>query len=145
MVDDHTTLTHASPSEHATDQASTGELISRLSQEVSLLVRDEMKLAQLEITAKAKKAGIGAGLFGVAGILALFGAGVLVATAVLALALALDAWLAALIVGVALLAIAGVAALMGRSEVQQATPPVPQEAIESVQQDIDAVKRGAHR
>lgn len=126
-----------------TDEPSTGELMSRLSQDVSQLVRDELRLAQLEVTAKAKNAGIGAGMFGVAGILALYGVGVLIATAVLALALAVSAWLAALIVGVVLLAAAGVAALLGRNRVVDAAPPVPERAVANLKRDVDAV-RHAH-
>lgn len=121
---------------------STGELVSRLSSELSQLVRDELRLAQLEVTGKAKKAGIGAGMFGAAGLLALYGGGVLIATVILALALALDAWLAALIVAAVLLAAAGVAALLGKKRVQEAAPPVPSRAMDSVKRDIDTVRHG---
>ena len=124
------------------EQQSTGELISRLFQDLSTLVRDEMRLAQVEIAGKARKAGIGAGMFGVAGLLALYGVGVLIATAILALALAMDAWLAALIVGVVLLAAAGVAGLVGRKRVTEAAPPVPEKAVENVKRDLDAVRHG---
>jgi uncharacterized membrane protein YqjE len=125
-----------------TDQGdqSTGELVSRLSQDLSQLVRDELRLAQAEMTGKAKKAGIGAGMFGAAGLLALYGVGVLIATAVIALGLAVDLWLAALIVGVVLLALAGVVALVGKRNVSEATPPVPTRTVENVKQDVDAVK-----
>ncbi|MDP3968744.1 MAG: phage holin family protein [Nocardioides sp.] len=123
----------------------TGELVSRLSEDMSRLIRDELRLAQAEMTTKAKHAGIGVGLFGTAGLIAFYAGGVLIATAILALALVLDAWLAALIVGVVLLAAAGVAGLVGKKQVDQATPPVPTEAVESVQRDIDAVKKGRHR
>jgi uncharacterized membrane protein YqjE len=119
---------------------STGELVSRLSQDVSRLVRDELRLAQVEVSGKAKKAGVGAGLLGAAGIIALYGLGVLIATAILALALAVDAWLAALIVGIVLLAIAGIAALIGKKRVIEAAPPVPEHAVENVKRDVDAVK-----
>jgi hypothetical protein len=128
-----------------TDNASTGELVSKLSQEVSELIRDELRLAQAEVSGKAKKAGIGVGLLGTAGIIALYGVAVLIATTILALALVLDAWLAALIVGVVLMAVAGVAAVLGRKRVAEAAPPVPSSAIESVKQDVAAVKEGAHR
>ena len=119
---------------------STGELVSRLSNEVSQLVRDELRLAQAEMRGKAKKAGIGAGMFGAAGLLALYGGGVLITTAILALALAVDAWLAALIVGVVLLTAAGVAALLGKQRVQEAAPPVPSRAVDSVKRDIETVR-----
>jgi uncharacterized membrane protein YqjE len=124
----------------AENESSTGELVSRLSEDVSRLVRDELQLAQVEVTGKAKKAGMGAGMFGVAGILALYGVGVMIATAILALALVLDAWLAALIVGVVLLAAAGIAALLGKKRVSEATPPLPERAVENVKRDVDAVK-----
>jgi hypothetical protein len=128
-----------------TDNASTGELVSKLSQEVSELIRDELRLAQVEVSGKAKKAGIGVGLLGTAGIIALYGVAVLIATAILALALVLDAWLAALLVGVVLMVAAGVAAVLGKKRVAEAAPPVPADAIESVKQDVAAVKEGAHR
>jgi Putative Actinobacterial Holin-X, holin superfamily III len=130
------------PARGAAD-ASLGELVSRMSEQTSRLVRDELRLAQAEMTAKGKAAGIGIGLFGGAGVIALFGAGCLVATVVLALAIPLDAWLAALIVGIALFAVAGLAALMGKREVSQATPPVPEEAVEGVKQDVHTLKSGS--
>jgi hypothetical protein len=119
---------------------STGELVSRLSQDVSQLVRDELRLAQLEMTGKAKKVGVGAGMLGTAGLLALYGVAVLVATAVLALALALPAWLSALIVAVVLLGAAGIVALVGKNRVTEATPAVPERTVENIKQDVDAVK-----
>jgi uncharacterized membrane protein YqjE len=128
-----------------TDNASTGELVSKLSQEVSELIRDELRLAQVEVSGKAKKAGIGVGLLGTAGIITLYGVAVLIATAILALALVLDAWLAALIVGVVLMVVAGVAAVLGKNRVAEAAPPLPSDAIASVKQDVAAVKEGAHR
>lgn len=128
-----------------TDNASTGDLVSRLSQDVSVLIRDELRLAQAEVSSKAKKAGVGAGILGTAGIIALYGVGVLIATAILALALVLDAWLAALIVGVVLLAVAGVAGVVGKKRVTEAAPPLPTEAVESVKRDVAAAKGGAHR
>jgi len=124
----------------AAKESSTGELMSRLSRDLSQLVRDELRLAQIEVSGKAKKAGIGAGMFGVAGALALYGVGVLIATAVLALALAMSAWLAALIVGIVLLAAAGIAALLGKRRVAEATPPVPERAAANVRRDVDAVR-----
>jgi uncharacterized membrane protein YqjE len=122
------------------EEPSTGELMSRLSRDLSQLVRDELRLAQIEVSGKAKKAGMGASMFGVAGALALYGVGVLIATAVLALALALADWLAALIVGVVLLAAAGIAALLGKRRVAEAAPPVPERTAASVRRDVDAVR-----
>lgn len=136
-------------SDPATDRAgaapSTGELVSRMTEEISILVRDEIRLAQLEITAKAKKTGTGLGLFGGAGLFAWFGLGALVAAAILGLATVLDAWLAALIVGAALLLIAGIVGLLGRKEVAQAGPPLPETAIAEAKADVRAVKQAARR
>lgn len=132
------------PSQTTTD-ASTGELVSRLSHEFSELVRSELRLAQAEVTEKGKRVGIGAGLFGAAGLLALYGVGALIATAILALALVLDAWLAALIVGIVLLAAAGVASLFGKKEVQQAAPPLPTEAVAGIKKDVHAATKGHRR
>lgn len=133
-----TTLGEASAA--GAPSATTGELISHLSQDMSRLVRDELRLAQAELSGKAKQAGIGAGMFGTAGLLAGYGVGVLIATAILALALVLDAWLAALIVGVVVLAAAGVAAMLGKRRVAEATPALPERTIDSVKRDVDAVR-----
>jgi membrane protein implicated in regulation of membrane protease activity len=116
-----------------------------MTQELSTLMRDEIRLAQLEVTAKAKKTVIGLGLFGGAGVIAWFGTGALVAAAILGIATVLDAWLAALIVGAALLLIAGLAGLLGRKEVSQAAPPLPEEAIAGTRADVRAVKQAARR
>ncbi len=127
-----------------TEDRSIGELVSDLTDEVKRLVRDEMRLAVFELQGKGKRLGLGAGLFGVAGVLALFGVGTLIATVILALALVMPAWLAALVTGAALLLAAGLAAVIGRKEVASATPPVPEEAIEGVREDVDTVKQGVH-
>lgn len=129
----------------APENASTGQLISQLTEQISRLVRDEARLAQAEVTQKAKRLGLGAGLFGGAGLFAFLGLAVLVATAILALDLVLPAWLAALIVGVVLFAIAGVLALVGKKDVEKGSPPVPTEAISSVKADIATVKESARR
>jgi uncharacterized membrane protein YqjE len=118
--------------------------VSRLGEQVSTLIRSELRLAQAELQEKGKRAGIGVGLFGGGGVVALLGAGALVACAILALALVVDAWLAALIVGVVLLAVAGILALVGRSQVQRAGPPLPTEAVEGLKQDIQTVKERRH-
>ncbi len=122
-----------------------GELVRELSEQTATLVRKELQLAQLEMTEKGKRAGIGAGLFGGAGVVALFGGGALVAAIVLLLATSLEPWLSALIVGVVLLAVAGVAALMGKKQVQQAVPPQPEQAIQSTKRDVETVKGRAGR
>jgi hypothetical protein len=125
--------------------ASTGELIGQLTEQLSRLVHDEARLAQAEVTQKAKKLGVGAGLFGGAGLVAFLGLAVLVAAAVLGLAEVLPGWLAALIVAVVLFAIAGVLALVGKKDVAQASPPLPTEAIAGVQADVATVKEGLSR
>lgn len=118
---------------------STAQLVSRMTEQTSTLVRSEMQLAKAEIQQTVKDVGRGAGLFGASGVLALYGGGALVATAILGLATFLDAWLAALIVTVALFAIAGVAALAGKKKVEQAAPPV-EATKRNVARDIAAVK-----
>jgi uncharacterized membrane protein YqjE len=126
----------------AVGEPSTGELISRLTQQSSELIRSELQLAKTEMTEKAKHAGVGVGMFGGAGIVALYGLGTLIAAIVLALALLLPAWLSALIVAVVLFAIAGVVALMGKKQVAQATPAKPERTVENVQRDVETVKGG---
>lgn len=124
---------------------SVGELVRNLSEDLSRLVRDEIHLAQAEVGEKAKKAGIGIGAFGGAGVVALYGLGVLIAAAVLALALVVPAWLSALIIGVVLFVIAGIAALVGRKKLQQAAPPVPTRAIATTKADVAEIKESIHR
>ncbi|UAL32126.1 phage holin family protein [Nocardioides rotundus] len=120
------------------------QLISQVAEQTSTLVRDEMQLAKVELRETVKNAGIGAGLFGTAGVVALYAGWAAVFTVIYALALVMDVWLAALIVTVVLTAIAALAALVGRSKVQQATPPV--EATQrSVQRDIETVKERKSR
>ncbi len=137
--------TRAAPPPPADQDPSTGQLISRLTDQISRLVRDEARLAQAEVTQKAKRLGIGAGLFGGAGLFAFFGLAALIATAILALALVLPGWLAALIVAVALFAVAGVLALIGKKDVQKGSPPIPTQAIASTKADIETVKESARR
>jgi uncharacterized membrane protein YqjE len=121
-------------------QRPTGELVKDLSAQVSTLVRQELELAKVELTAKGKQAGIGAGMFGGAGLFALYGVGALVACAILALATAVDGWLAALIVAVVLFAAAGVLALLGKGRAQRAVPPVPEQTVETVKEDVRYTK-----
>jgi uncharacterized membrane protein YqjE len=125
--------------------ASAGELVKHLSEQVTRLIRDELKLAEYEMTRKAKRMGRGAGMFGGSGLVALYGIGCLLAAAIIGLASVLPAWAAALIVGGALLVIAGVAALMGKSQVSKATPPMPEQTVQSVKADVEEIKERAHR
>src|ERR1700687_5655192 len=106
----------------ASQEHSTGELVKMMSEQVSTLIRDELKLAQLEMTSKGKQAALGAGLFGASGVVAIYGVGCLLACAIIAISGVVAAWLAALIVGAALLATAGGAALLGRQRLTGAAP-----------------------
>ena len=130
------------PARPAADQ-STSELVQRASEQISRLVKDELALAKAELTEKGKHAGVGVGLFGGGGVLALYGVGVLIITFVLLLDLVLPTWAAALIVTVVLFIVAGVLALLGKKQVSQAVPPTPQAATDSVKADVDAVKHAA--
>jgi len=129
----------------AGQEPSTGELVKKLSEQVSVLVRDELKLARVETTRKGKQAGLGAGMFGVSGLVALYGVACLLACVVIALSAAVAAWLAALIVGVVLLAVSAAAALLGKGRLQKATPAVPEQAVGSVKADVEEIRERAHR
>ena len=118
----------------------TADLVRQLSDQTSRLIRQEMALARAELTVKGKQAGIGAGLFGGAGVFGLLALGALTATAIAALALAMDTWLAALIVTVAWAVVAGAMALLGKSRVQEALPPMPEDSVESVKEDVQWTK-----
>ena len=133
------------PREHETDRSElpVSELVKQLSEQTSTLARKEIELAKAELTAKGKRAGIGAGMFGGAGLVGLYAFGALTAAIILALAEGIDGWLAALIVAVVYGAIAGILALTGKTKVQQATPPVPEEAVESVKDDVEWAKTRA--
>lgn len=120
-------------------EQTTAELVQRATEQLSRLVRDELALARAELVEKGKHAGLGAGLLGAGGVLALFGAATLVTTIILALAVALPAWLAALIVAVALFALAAILALIGRKQVQRAAPPTPTAAVENVRADLATI------
>jgi uncharacterized membrane protein YqjE len=124
---------------------SAGELVKQLSEQVSVLVRDELKLAQLEMSRKGKQAGAGAGMLGGGALIALYGVGCLIACVIIAMSGVVAAWLAALIVGAALLAGAGIAALFGKGRLQKATPPVPKQAVGGIKADIEEIKEGVRR
>lgn len=122
---------------------SIGELMSQMSAQVSRLIRDELRLAEREFQESVKHAGIGAGLFSVAGLLAFFGAATFIAAAVAALSLVLAVWAAALIVGVVLFIAAGIAALVGRKQAREVTPAAPR-TVETVKADIQELKDARH-
>jgi MFS family permease len=124
-------------------ERSIGELFKDLSSETSTLIRQEMALARAELTEKGKEAGKGAGLFGGAGVVALLAAGALTAAIILLLDKAMVSWLAALIVAVVYAAVAAVLALRGREEIKQAAPPVPEQTVDSVKEDVAWAKTRA--
>jgi uncharacterized membrane protein YqjE len=122
-----------------------GELVTDLSAQVSRLVHDELRLARLELAAKGKRAGMGAGMFGGSGLVALYAVAALLAGAILGLAIVLPAWAAALVVGGALLVVAAGLALLGRRQLKRATPPLPEQTVGSVKADVEAIREGASR
>ena len=132
------------PAPPTTSDPTTGELVSQLSEQTTRLVRDEVALAKVELTEKAKHVGVGAAEETGAGLVALYGVGTLIATLILGLAEAMPAWVSALIVTVVLFAVAGVVALLGKRHVDAGTPVAPEQTIESVKQDLDTVKEARH-
>lgn len=125
------------------EDRSVSELVTELSEQSSRLARQEVELAKAELTAKGKHLRIGAGAFGAAGLVAALALGALTATLILALAEAVEPWLAAAIVTVGYAAIATVLALTGKRQVGEGTPPAPEEAMQSSQRDIETVKARA--
>lgn len=117
-----------------------GELFKQLSEDLSTLVRQELKLAQAEMADKGKKAGLGAGLMGAAGVVGLLALAALTACFVAALATAVAVWLAALIVTALYGSAAAVLALFGKNRVTEATPPVPEQTVETVKEDVQWAK-----
>jgi Putative Actinobacterial Holin-X, holin superfamily III len=125
------------------DDKPLGELVQDLSRQTSTLIRQEMRLAQAELAEKGRHAGKGAGMFGGAGLVALYGVGALIAAAILGLATVLEPWIAAAVIGVVLVLVAGILALTGKKELDEAGPPKPEQALDSVQRDIETVKASA--
>ncbi len=127
------------------DERPVAELLRELSEQTSTLVHQELELAKLELAQKGERAGIGAGMFGGAGLVGLYAVGALTAAVVLLLATTMAGWLAALVVAAAYGLLAGGLALAGRSKIQQATPPVPEQATESVKEDVRWAKTKAQQ
>lgn len=125
--------------------ASVAELVQQASRQTADLFRQEMQLAQLELKQKGKKAGLGAGMFGAAGLIAFYGGAALIAAAVLGLAVVVDPWLAALIVGAVLLAVAAVVAVVAKGKTDEAMPPKPEKAMASVHDDVEHLKEQTAR
>ena len=126
-----------------TEDASFADLTRRLSDQTKLLVQQEVELAKAELSEKGKRAGIGAGMFGGAGLFGLFAFATLTTCLILALSEGVAPWLAALIVTVVYGAIAGVLALTGKKKVQQATPAMPEQTVETVKEDVAWTKQRA--
>lgn len=123
-------------------EASTGQLMTQAMEDISTLIRDELALAKQDLATTGKKVGVGAGLFGLAGTLGLYGLGALIAAAILGIAEGLEPWIAAVIVAVVLFIAAGVAALVGKGSISHAGE-APHERAESVKADIGTVKHGS--
>jgi uncharacterized membrane protein YqjE len=122
-----------------------GELVKQLSEQVSTLVRDELRLAGIEMTRKGKRAGAGAGLLGGGGVVALYAAGCLLASAIISIGRVVAPWLAALIVGAALLAVSAVMAMLGRGRLRTAAPVVPEEAVTGLKADVQEIRERGRR
>src|SRR5215212_79746 len=120
-----------------------GELLKELSTQTTMLVRQELELAKAEMAEKGKQAGLGAGMFGGAGLVGVLALGALTASLIAALATGMDLWLAALIVAVVYAAVAAVLALVGKKKTQEAAPPAPEQAIESTKEDVQWAKTRA--
>lgn len=124
---------------------SVGELVKQASEQISQLLRQEMRLAQAEMKQKGKRFGLGGGLFGGAGLVAVLALQAVVATAVIALDLVWPLWLSALVVTAVLCVVAGVLAAAGKKQIDRGTPPAPQQTVDNVKADIAQIKESAHR
>jgi hypothetical protein len=133
------------PEGRALDDESVAELVKRAASQTAELVRKEIQLGQVELKDKGRRAGKGVGLLGAAALIGFYGGAALVAAAVLGLAEAVDPWLSALIIGVALLVIAGIVGLLGRKTTTDALPPKPEQAMASVHDDLEHLKEQTSR
>ena len=136
-------MTEHDRSPAALTELSVPELMRQLSDQTATLVRQELELAKAELTVKGKRVGIGASMFGAAGVFALYALGAFTAAVILALSLAMTGWLAALIVTAVYGAVAGALALSGKSNVQRGVPPVPEQTVETVREDVEMAKQRA--
>jgi hypothetical protein len=130
---------------HHQEEASTADLVRQLSEQSTRLVKQEIELLKVELRDKGKRAGLGAGLFGGAGVFGLFALGALTAAAIAALDTAMATWLAALIVAAVWAAVAGVMALVGKKEIDEALPAVPEDSVDSVKEDVQWTKTRAQQ
>ena len=138
-----TVTQHARPA--VDGQPSTGELVGRATEQLSRLLRQEAALAKEELAEKGRRAGRGGGLLGAAGAVGYVGLIVLAGAATAALSLTLPVWAAALIVAAVFFAVAGLLAATGRAQLRRAAPPAPEETLDSVRADVDAIRERAHR
>lgn len=122
---------------------SVADLLKQASDQTATLVHQELELAKAELTTKGKQMGVGAGMFGGAGVFGVYAFGALTAAVILALSLAMTGWLAALIVATLYGAIAGILALSGKNKVKAATPPMPEQTVQSVKDDVESIKQHA--
>jgi hypothetical protein len=143
MAQTNTSFTRKTGASAEAEEHTVSELLQQLTEQTTRLAQKEIELAKAEMAAKGKRLGIGAGAFSTAGLIALLALGAVTAAAILGLATALEGWLAALIVAGVYLLLAGVLALFGRSKVQAATPPVPEQAAESIKEDLESTKEKA--
>jgi len=141
MAQPHTSFTHRTGVPSEAKERSVSELTQQLTEQTTRLAQKEIELAKAEMAVKGKRLGIGAGAFSAAGLIALLALGCLTAAAILGLATAIEGWLAALIVAVIDLMLAGVLALVGRSKVKAATPPIPEQTADSVKEDVQRTKQ----
>ncbi|MCL2423136.1 MAG: phage holin family protein [Micrococcales bacterium] len=124
------------------DERSLGELFAAVSEQSARLVRAEIDLAKAELSAKGKELGVGGGMFVAAAGLAFFGAGTLITTLILVLALVLPPWAAAAVVTLVIFAVVAALVLVGKAKLQASGSPVPQAAIDGLKEDLDVVKKG---
>ena len=134
-----------SPRTDSGAQEPAGDLVQRASQQLSQLVRDELRLAQAEMAQKGKRFGKGGGRFGGAGLMGVLTLQALVATVIAALSLVMEVWAAALIVTVALGAVTALMAALGKRQIGKASPPTPEQTIDSVKADVAEIKERAQR
>ena len=120
-----------------------GEVAKSLTSDLSLLLRQEIDLAKAEMAEKGRTAAPGLGMFGGAGIVALCAAGALTAFLILVLSTFLPDWAAALVVGAVLATVAYVLIQQGKERVADAGPPVPEQTIETVKEDVEWAKTRA--
>ena len=120
-----------------------GEVARDLTRDLSLLVRQEVQLAKAEMAEKGRVAAPGVGMIGGATVAALLAGGALTAAAILALAIFLPEWLAALIVGAVLAVVAYVLVKQGKERVAEAGAPIPEQTIETVKEDVEWAKTRA--